>query len=237
MSKDIALIIDTNSNYSDVWNPCFSRLNKFNSNVKIYVFTDSEEGIPSDYFPILYDNSESYRNQLLSCLRQVPEKYIIYTSEDYILYDHVKMDLIEDVSSVLTDGGYSFCKFIKGPEKTKSIGDNLYEIDSSDRNFFAQQASIWNTRDFQKVFETAPSDNTRMKHEPGGSKICRQLGLKGLQYYSNTKKRGMHHYDSEIYPCIATAVVKGLWNMSEYPVEMSEVVKEFDINIKERGWR
>ena len=112
MSKDIALMIDTNSNYSDVWDPCFSRLNKFNSNVKIYVFTDSEEGIPSDYFPVLYDNSESYRNQLLSCLKQVPEKYIIYTSEDYILYDHVKMDLIEEISKALTEGGYSFCKFI-----------------------------------------------------------------------------------------------------------------------------
>ncbi len=47
----------------------------------------------------------------------------------------------------------------------------------------------------------------------------------------------MHHYDSEIFPCIATAVVKGLWNMTEYPVEMTEVVKEFKIDLTSRGWR
>ncbi len=110
-------------------------------------------------------------------------------------------------------------------------------IDPKDSNFFAQQASVLKTRDFQKVFETAPSQNTRMQHEPGGSAICRQLGFSGLQYYSNTKKRGMHHYDSEIFPCIAPAVVKGLWNMTEYPVEMTEVVKEFKIDLTSRGWR
>ena len=47
----------------------------------------------------------------------------------------------------------------------------------------------------------------------------------------------MAHHDSEIYPYIATAVVKGLWNLTEYPAEMAEVVKEFGIDCRERGWR
>ena len=239
MNENIALVVDTNSNYSDVWEPCFARLKKYNSGAKVYVCTDTAAGIPSEYHPIIYDNSESYRNQMLSCLKQVKEKYIIYTSEDYILYDYVKQSLIEKVANILSETGYSFCKFIKGPEKTTpfNLDENLNEIDFQDANLFAQQASIWNTRDFQRIFEAAPSDNTRMEHEPGGSEICRQLSIRGLQYYSGTKKRGIHHYDSEIYPCIATAVVKGLWNMSEYPQELSEVVNEFRINLNDRGWR
>jgi len=235
--KDIAMLIDTNSNYSDVWGPCFSRMNKYNAGIKTYVFTDKVDGIPQEYIPVLYDNTASYRNQLLSCLKQITDKYIIYTSEDYILYDFVKHSEIEKVASLLDETEYSFCKFIKGPEKTTHLRDNIYIIDSQDNNFFAQQASIWKTRDFEKIFETAPPENTRMQHEPGGSAICRELGLSGLQYYSNTKRRGIHHYDSEIYPCIATAVVKGLWNLSEYPIEMKEVVKEFKINCNNRGWR
>ena len=87
------------------------------------------------------------------------------------------------------------------------------------------------------VFEAAPPENTRMQHEPNGSKICRGLGLTGLQHYSGTKKRGIHHYDSEVFPCIATAVVKGLWNISEYPEEMAKVIQEFKIDVKLRGWR
>ena len=237
MNNDFVLIVDTNSNYSDVWEPCFSRLNKYASGIKKYVFTDSTTGIPDDYHPIVYDNSESYRNQLLSCLKQVPEPLMIYTSEDYILYDYVKQDKISEIAKILTISDYSFCKFIKGPEQTSQYFQNLYEIDQNDSNFFAQQASIWRTRDFQKVFETAPPENTRMQHEPGGSAICRQLGFKGLQHYSGTKKRGIHHYDSDIYPCIATAVVKGLWNLSEYPKEMQEMMNEYKINYTIRGWR
>jgi len=237
MREDIAVLIDTNSNYSDVWQPCFTRMDRYNAGVKRYVFTDNANDVPENYISILYDNSASYRNQLLSCLRQIPDKYIIYTSEDYILYDFVQQNEIEKVANLLDKTEYSFCKFIKGPERTTLLKENIHIIDPEDNNFFAQQASLWKTRDFEKIFEIAPSENTRMQHEPGGSAICRDLGFSGLQYYSNTKRRGIHHYDSEIYPCIATAVVKGLWNLSEYPTEMKEVVKEFKINCKIRGWR
>ena len=240
MKSDVAIVIDTNSNYSDVWAPCFGRLEKYAKGIKKYAFTDTTTGaieIPQDIESIIYDNTESYRNQFLSCIRQVKEKYIIYTSEDYILFNSVNQEEIEQISVLLDNTDYSFCKFIKGPEKTIHYKDNLYIIDQQDQNFFAQQASLWVTRDFEKIFDSAPAQNTRMQHEPQGSSICRSLGIKGLQHYSGANKRGLHHYDSNIFPCVATAVVKGHWNVSEYPVEMSDIVKEFEIDISLRGWR
>jgi hypothetical protein len=76
-----------------------------------------------------------------------------------------------------------------------------------------------------------------MQHEPGGSDICRQLGIRGLQHYGGNPKRGLQHYDSTVYPCIATAVVKGVWNISEYPEEMKSIINEFNIDCRKRGWR
>ena len=73
MKENIALIIDTNSNYSDVWPPCFGRLKKHAPSVKKYAFTDRAEGIPPDITPIIYNNDETYRNQFLSCIRQIKE--------------------------------------------------------------------------------------------------------------------------------------------------------------------
>ena len=73
MRDEVVLIVDTNSNYSDVWNPCFTRLDKYASKIKKYVFTDTEKDVPKNYTPIIYDNSASYRNQLLSCLKQIKE--------------------------------------------------------------------------------------------------------------------------------------------------------------------
>ena len=59
----IALIVDTNSNYSDVWTPCFDRLNRHCKDIKKYVFTDTAKDVPEELTPILYNNDESYRNQ------------------------------------------------------------------------------------------------------------------------------------------------------------------------------
>ena len=225
MKDNVALIIDTNSNYSDVWEPCFGRLDRYAKGFKKYAFTDTAEGIPSDMTPVIYDNDETYRNQFLSCIEQIEEKYIVYTSEDYLLYDFVKQDLIENLTEILDETDYNFCKLIKGPEKVEPYDTNIFIIDTQDKNFF------------EKVFTTAPSTNGRMEHEPQGSSICRSLGFKGLQYYCGSPKRGSAHYDSVIYPYIATAVVKGQWNLSEYPSEMGEIIKEFKIDCRTRGWR
>tara|TARA_Y100000310_G_C20687695_1_gene820150 strand:- start:802 stop:1515 length:714 start_codon:yes stop_codon:yes gene_type:complete len=237
MKENIALIIDTNSNYSDVWPPCFDRLRRHIPSVKKYAFTDRKEDIPSDIIPVLYNNSETYRNQFLSCIKQISEKYIIYTSEDYILFGDVNTKEIEKISEVLDNTDYSFCKFIKGPENTEHMKDNLFIIDQESPNLFAQQASLWDTRDFESIFEAAPSESTRMQHEPQGSRLCRELGIKGLQHYSGNSKRGLFHYDSEIFSCVATAVVKGLWNLTEYPEEMKSIGEEYKINYEIRGWR
>ena len=52
MNEYIALIIDTTSRYSDVWNPCFGRLeDHFPKEIKKYVFTD-----PVDYEFKEFDN-------------------------------------------------------------------------------------------------------------------------------------------------------------------------------------
>lgn len=243
MKNNTALIIDTNSNYGDAWKPCFGRLQKHFPNVKKYVFTDpTDYEFPEGFTPITYDNEESYRNQFLSCIKQVKEEYIIYSSEDYILYDDVDNEMLETFVGVMDrDPFLDFIKLIRGPESLKGLYtpnmSELFVIDSSDSNFFAQQASIWRTKSFRKVFEEAPADNTRMKHEPGGSEICRRLGFGGLQCYRGEKQRGLFHYDSSTYPYIATAIVKGKWNMSEYTPELVEVFKEYNMDTSERGYR
>jgi hypothetical protein len=234
---NITLIVDTHSNYSDVWAPCFGRLSQYCNGIKKYAFTDKTEGLPEDIIPITYDNDQSYRDQFLSCIMQVEEKYILYTSEDYILYDYVNLEEIHNLCDILDNTEFNSVKLIKGPETVTPFKSypNLFEIDPNHNNFFAQQASIWKTRDFEKIFEMAPKENTRMQHEPMGSSICRQLNYRILQYYSGEPKRGISHYDSSIYPYIATAVVKGKWNLSGYYLKMLEVFQEYGINPTVRG--
>ena len=50
-----------------------------------------------------------------------------------------------------------------------------------------------------------------------------------------SKKRGLFHYDSLVWPYIATAINKGKWNTSEYSQELDALSKEYNVNLSERG--
>lgn len=240
---NLSLVIDSTYKYSDVWKPCFGQLDKFfSTNINKYLCTDIYDTSinTSNLIPIYYDNNDSYRNQFLGCLRQIPEKYILYISEDYILYDTVKMNIIETLVDVLeTDTKYHFIKLLRGPEKVFEYSEKypyLHIIDKNDSNFFAQQVTIWNKDALINVFQSSNYYNDRMQQEPGGSEICRRIGINGLQYFSgNEIKRGQYHYDSSVFPCIATAVVKGKWNELEYSKELTSIFKEYGIDKTIRG--
>jgi hypothetical protein len=59
--------------------------------------------------------------------------------------------------------------------------------------------------------------------------------ISGLYYYQNEFKRGGNHYNSSIYPYIATALVKGKWNTLEYGEELSSMFNDYHINPIIRG--
>jgi hypothetical protein len=245
--NSLALVIDTNSRYSDVWSPCFGRLEKFfPKGLKKYVCVDKgfEEKphtvntVPEDFVKLLYDDNETYRNQFLGCLEQIEEEFILYTSEDYILFDLVNQEKISYILEALSNSDYSFVKLTKGPEEVSPHKgyEKLFVIDPNGSNFFAQQASVWRTRDFERMFRASPESNGRMQQEPGGSDVCRSIGMtKGLQYHDCEKKRGLFHYDSSVFPHIATAVVKGKWNIKEYFLELMDVFDEYSIDMSSRG--
>lgn len=239
---DLALVIDTTSRYSDIWPMYFGQLNRFfPQEISKYLFVDECSSNPIDNLIVVkYDNNDSYRNQFLNCLRQVKEPYIVYNSEDYILYNKVFFERIYELVEILKrEGSYrSFVKLIKGPESTFQYGlhPHLHIIDDADSNLFAQQVSIWRTDDLIRIFEYSHPNNGRMQQEPGGSAVCRRLDIHGLQYFKGIeKKRGIYHYDSDIFPSIATAIVKGKWNINEYSDILPPLVSEYNIDTSLRG--
>jgi len=48
-------------------------------------------------------------------------------------------------------------------------------------------------------------------------------------------KRGIYHWDSGIYPYIATAVVKGKWDYECYSKELSKLMDKYKIDPNIRG--
>ena len=241
--KDICLVINTFSAYSDVWPMFFDSLNKHMPNIKRYVFVD--EGEPDkDSTTIHYDKEDLFRSQFLKCIRQVPEKYCIFISEDYILNGTPRFDLIQKYRNVLDENAYlSFVRFAKGIDfgepRFKDYND-LYQLSCVLPYFYSQTAGLWRTRDLEKIFSHTPDSHIAgqdmsQQLEILANNTCRLLDMQGLFCYHGEEKRGLYHHDTIVFPYIATALVKGKWNISEYPNDLPPLLQEYGINPDIRG--
>jgi len=214
---------------------------------KKYVFVDETENlIPKDYEVFLYDTDKKYRDQFLSGIKHVNEEYCIYISEDYILYEDIRIDLIKNYKNILDKNkNLSFIRFMKGGvvnmdfPKYKDYED-LYQMHHSMPYFYTNQAAIWRTRDLEKIHLHGPNLHIANKDwqnsfEYQATATCQQLDIQGTYCYHGEQKRGLYHYDTIVFPHISTALVKGKWNMSGYPVKMKELTDHYDINTEVRG--
>ena len=92
------------------------------------------------------------------------------------------------------------------------------------------QPTILKTKFFGELVTSLPSLNIWQFEESIVS-----YGKDFMVFFGNEKQRGIYHYDSLVFPYIATAINKGKWNMSEYSNELDKLFGEYNINPFERG--
>ncbi len=101
-------------------------------------------------------------------------------------------------------------------------------------NSFSMQPTIWKKKDFINLYLNCNSD--KFGENYNYTFTLNRLNMNGCYYYNEEPARGGHH-DSSIFPYIATAIVKGKWNYSEYPSELDLLFKEYNIDKHLRGCR
>ena len=226
-------VVYTNSNCSDVVIP-FAAKNRKYSGLPLYVISDYTPDISMDGL-FNYDNSDPYYEVWSNALRLFGSEYFIYLQEDFILYDKVDNDRLEQYKMVLEQSDYSFVRLLKSGRNlgNREIYENLYEIESSNQDIFSMQATIWKTEDYIKIMETV-KDKKWLENERYRREIMK-FGIKGLYHYDNEPKVGENHHNSNVYPYVATAIVRGCWNYREYKEELEPILTEFNIDPSKRG--
>ena len=115
------------------------------------------------------------------------------------------------------------------------ITEDLVDIPESSMWNFLLQPTIIKTNKMIQLFKASKKTNI-WDFELDVQRVCRDIGLKSCYADTSTNKIG-GHYESEVYPYIATAVVKGKWNYSEYPEVLTKMSNTYNINMKKRGVR
>jgi len=224
----------TNSNTKDIWD-MFYEQNKKNCSYPLYLLSDEPHNEKKYKNIYIYKNTQPYWQTWVQTLEDIKCEFFIYLQEDFVLYDKVNDIKINEYKQFLQKNlEYSFVRLIKsGSLNNNQISETLFEIESSNVSIFSMQPTIWRTSDFIKLYKEVKA--LKWFENEIYIQKCIELNIKGLYHYNNESKRGENHFDSSVYPYIATALVKGKWNTSEYNNELNDLLKTFNINKDIRG--
>jgi hypothetical protein len=220
-------IVYTNSKCQDVFNIFKTQHGRF-SRLPLFVISDNG----GDF---TYKNEEPYYKHWLDALKLVNDDFFIYNQEDFILYHQLNHDVLNQLEEFLIQNPqYSFVRLIKSGQRLSNnqIGKNIFEVNDDSFPLYSMQATIWNKNKFVELYENTKQE--KWFESQSYEDACKKLNIRGVYYYNGEPKRGGHH-DSSIYPYIATAVVKGKWNLSEYKNELLPLLNEHNIVIENRG--
>ena len=233
--KNLPIIIYSHSSYSDVWPLIFGQIKKFHTTNPLYLFTNekSYDGVTSLY----YDESLNYNNRVIQCLSQINNEIFLFLHEDMPLYDTPNYSVLDEYIKLIVNDSLDSIKLIFAGNETNFIPGDITQqyshknLTTTDWSHFSIQPTLIKKNTLLDILKRYPSSNLwELENNIHISKfhpyIEQCTSLKG-------KQRGIYHFDSLVYPYIATAIVKGKWNFQEYP----ELKNLLDIyNIKSRNY-
>jgi len=236
--KNLTLFTWTNKEYEDVFPAYFGNVEKYFPQIeKSYVaINELSEVISDNHLQLVNEERYSYAARILGCLENVEEEYILYMQEDFILYDSVVFEEIDKCFEYLKTGETSCVKLIRSGSDTlkEKVSDNVYR--SCEFLSAVHQATMWNKKHFAEVIENLNPKTLRdFEINGNASHTMRELGYQSTFYFDESSSPRGGHFDSKVFPYIATALMKGKWNTGEYLSEITKLSEDYNIDLNARG--
>jgi hypothetical protein len=227
----------------------FGQIDKyFPSDIPRYIFAEEktvgqarEAWWPENWCLVEYEDSLSYNKRVASCLDAISteHEYCIFHHEDMPLYDKPDLNFISSKIKLMEKDSIDYIKLIKGgnlngPEQKYGEEEGLYYMPKNGDCYFSVQPCLAKINSLFELYKNCDVNKIH-EFEPKAHLISIAMDHKNLYCYNNESKRGANHWDSSVYPYIATAIVKGKWNYSEYDKELTELHKVYSIDKNVRG--
>ena len=233
--KNISLLTYSHNSYNDVLNIYFNQLKKYFSQLQGYLISNAENNQkPSNFNMIFYDDNLPYYKHMIDALSIIPEKYIIYMQDDYFLINEPDFQILTQCILKLRDENFDFIRLIRSGRDQISENQIFHNISHDSDTLFSMQATLWKKESLIAILNDAYSvfkNDSIWESESRLNTISQKNKINGVFVYKNETKRGLNHWDSKIFPYIATAIVKGKWNFLEYKKELLTILISNDISL------
>lgn len=232
-----AYVFYSHFDYSDVWPLMFGQSNKFLKDKKKYLITNKVgEYEDKDWNFITYNDSDSYQERVFKSLNKVDEDVLIFHHEDMFLLGEPNWVEMNKLVELVNSNSVDIVKLTKAcyvDVMHESKSKNLFY--NPDNLLFAIQPSIISKTKLINIYKHTKGKNI-WEFEKNSNNLVQFLKYSSFYYHEgHENKRGLFHWDSSIYPYIATAVVKGKWDYESYASELDNLLLEYKIDPNKRG--
>ena len=229
MGISVPIIVYTHTDMKDIWPMFFGQLKKYIGDTKVYVAVNEDDTQISDYVRIIYDDTKQYTERWKEILDKVEEETFMFMHEDMILFDKLNFQMLEKYVSYVNDEMLDSVKLILAGDIFEQwpIDNTLV---SNQYSKFSIQPTVTRKDIFKQKVNEVSSLNIWQFEE-----AITTTGRDFMVRIGGERKRGLYHYDSLVFPYIATAINKGKWNLNEYMDELNPMFEEYNINPFERG--
>ena len=254
MINDVTVTTWTHSSYSDVWPVYYGQYEEMAPFLKHAVFlNEPSDGLPDYCKQVINTEGDPFYKRLIESLNEIEDEIILFSLEDFILYDSVKEDTIKNIISYSRQAEYDFVRLIRsginegmtGPSKLVDADLGLYEVPFNCDYVFSLQASLWKKQSLINHFNCYKPANF-MESELNGSNSARRFNnLKGMFVWNNEPNcKGdfiADHSDSSTFPFMASALHGGSygnpskWVTSLYRDRLVPLFEKYKIDPAIRG--
>jgi hypothetical protein len=229
MGISVPIIVYTHTDMKDIWPRVFGQLKKYIGDTKVYVAVNEDDTQISDYIRIIYDDKKEYTERWKQILDKIEEETFMFMHEDMILFDKLNFQMLEKYVGYVNDEMLDSVKLILAGDRFEQWPiDNTLVTNQYSK--FSIQPTITRKDIFkEKVNGVSPLNIWQFEE------AITTTGRDFMVKIGGERKRGIYHYDSLVFPYIATAINKGKWNLVEYQEELNPMFEEYNINPFERG--
>jgi hypothetical protein len=238
---DVANVLYSHTDYDDLWPAFFAQQDKFLGPLREnFMFLNRySDKVPSHWTQVLYPDSASYTERLSHCLEQIDCKVILFQHEDMFLYGTPNVSALTKILKLLSTSPsrLDYVRFIRGG---RYLGSPITGNWKFSRMFklspwlLSVQPSFWRREAMLELVSELAGKNI-WEFESAGQRVFRRLGIRGATINEKGTRRGKYHWDNAIYPFVATAIVKGKWNISEYRDVLVPILESSAIDPEIRG--